>query len=98
MSSLSGFQYPLTLFSGSGSKSSSGFLSAGFSGHSRRSASPAISERRLSVRQTECAYKYKDILVKKTNKFTQIILCTASSNQKNVLTVKVSPVIFNFIS
>ena len=54
-----------------------------------RSVSPAVSERRLSVRQTECAYKYKHILVKKTNHFTQVILNATSSRQKNILTVQV---------
>ena len=33
-------------------------------------------ERRMSVRQSECAYKYKEIVVKKCNKYTQIWLNT----------------------
>ena len=72
-------------------QSSREFLTPGIPGYHlpARSVSPAVSERRLSVRQTECAYKYKHILVKKTNHFTQVILNATSSRQKNILTVQV---------
>lgn len=54
-----------------------------------RAASPAGSERRLSVRQTENVFKYKNILVKKTSNYTQVILNTCVGSQKNTLTLKV---------
>ena len=57
---------------------------------SYRSTSPTISERRLSIRQSESINKYKDILVKKTLNFTQVILNATVGNQKNVLTLKVA--------
>ena len=78
-------------------QSSREFLTPGIPGYHlpARSVSPAVSERRLSVRQTECAYKYKHILVKKTNHFTQVILNATSSRQKNILTVQVCKLSFN---
>lgn len=45
-------------------------------------------ERRLSVRQSECAYKYKEIVVKKCNKYTQIWLNT-HTKMKNSLNPQV---------
>ncbi|CAC5412350.1 CDY [Mytilus coruscus] len=41
-------------------------------------------ERRMSVRQSECAYRYKEIVVKKCNRYTQIWLNT-HSKLKNCL-------------
>lgn len=41
-------------------------------------------ERRLSVRATECAFRYKEIVIKKCNKYTQIWLNT-HTKMKNAL-------------
>lgn len=46
-------------------------------------------ERRMSVRQSECAYRYKEIVVKKCNKYTQIWLNT-HSKLKNCLNPQVN--------
>ena len=46
-------------------------------------------ERRMSVRQSECAYKYKEIVVKKCNRYTQIWLNT-HTKLKNSLNPQVS--------
>jgi len=45
-------------------------------------------ERRMSVRQSECAYRYKEIVVKKCNKYTQIWLNT-HTKMKNSLNPQV---------
>ena len=45
-------------------------------------------ERRMSVRQSECAYRYKEIVVKKCNKYTQIWLNT-HTKLKNCLNPQV---------
>ena len=49
-----------------------------------------VIERRLSVRQSESAYKYKEIVVKKYQGYTQVWLFT-TSRSKNVLNPKVGP-------
>lgn len=45
---------------------------------------------RFSVRQTESAYRYRDIVVKKRDGFTHILLSTKSS-ENNSLNPNVSP-------
>lgn len=45
---------------------------------------------RFSVRQTESAYRYRDIVVKKQDGFTHILLSTKSS-ENNTLNPEVSP-------
>ena len=53
-----------------------------------RAPSPASSDRRLSIRQTECAFRYKEIIVKKSNNFTQVIF-SSKGRMKNSLNVQV---------
>lgn len=45
---------------------------------------------RFSVRQTESAYRYRDIVVKKQDGFTHILLSTRSS-ENNMLNPEVRP-------
>lgn len=45
---------------------------------------------RFSVRQTESAYRYRDIVVKKQDGFTHILLSTKSS-ENNTLSPEVRP-------
>lgn len=45
---------------------------------------------RFSVRQTESAYRYRDIVVKKQDGFTHILLSTKSS-ENNTLNPEVRP-------
>ena len=54
-------------------------------------------ERRVSVRATECAFKYKQILIKKNQKYTQIWLNT-HTKMKNALNPMVSAVLQIFYS
>jgi len=46
-------------------------------------------ERRVSVRATECAFKYKEILIKKCQKYSQIWL-HSHTKMKNALNPTVS--------
>lgn len=47
-------------------------------------------ERRISVRQSECAYRYKEIVVKKCQRYTQIWMNSQSTKFKNALNPQVS--------
>ncbi|XP_069112206.1 uncharacterized protein [Argopecten irradians] len=49
---------------------------------------PEEMERRISVRQSECAFRYKDIVVKKCSKYTQIWMNT-HTKMKNALNPQV---------
>lgn len=58
--------------------------------------SPMSEKRRISIRQVECSLKYSHIIVKKgQTAYIQILLTAISYNQKNVLTLKVSGIVFS---
>lgn len=52
-------------------------------------------ERRVSVRASECAFRYKEIVIKKCHKYTQIWLNT-HTKMKNALNPLVSSVLKQF--
>ena len=58
-------------------------------GVKKRSEGEEPIERRVSVRQSESAFKYKEIVVKKCPGYTQIWLCS-QTKAKNALNPKVS--------
>ena len=51
-------------------------------------------ERRVSVRASECAFKYKEIIIKKCQKYTQIWLHT-HTKMKNALNPTVSDLVID---
>lgn len=65
------------------------------SGKRRMEERSAFDKRlRFSVRQTESAYRYRDIVVKKQDGFTHILLSTKSS-ENNTLNPEVRPCLFH---
>lgn len=77
--------------SGTAAVQSSGAAATVSTGKRRLEERCAFDKRlRFSVRQTESAYRYRDIVVKKQDGFTHILLSTKSS-ENNTLNPEVSP-------
>lgn len=77
--------------SGAAAVQSSGAAVTAATGKRRLEERCAFDKRlRFSVRQTESAYRYRDIVVKKQDGFTHILLSTKSS-ENNTLNPEVSP-------
>lgn len=77
--------------SGAAAVQSSGAVATAATGKRRLEERCAFDKRlRFSVRQTESAYRYRDIVVKKQDGFTHILLSTKSS-ENNTLNPEVSP-------
>lgn len=77
--------------SGAAAVQSSGAAATAATGKRRLEERCAFDKRlRFSVRQTESAYRYRDIVVKKQDGFTHILLSTKSS-ENNTLNPEVSP-------
>lgn len=77
--------------SASAAVQSSGVSATAATGKRRLEERCAFDKRlRFSVRQTESAYRYRDIVVKKQDGFTHILLSTKSS-ENNTLNPEVTP-------
>lgn len=77
--------------SGAAVVQSSGAVATTATGKRRLEERCAFDKRlRFSVRQTESAYRYRDIVVKKQDGFTHILLSTKSS-ENNTLNPEVRP-------